>query len=617
MAKTQSEILTKSQGMESVIEFKLPALGENIEQGDLVRLMIAPGTAVSEGQAVMELETDKAVVEVPSSVNGTVKEILVKEGDKIKVGQVVFTADNGAGASAEGPKSVGAPKVDAPKKDTPPKAAAKAQAAASAEATAPVASATSEPARSPSPVSAAPRNRSTDAPIPTEFRLQELGENISQGDLVRLMIAPGAKVSEGQPVMELETDKAVVEVPSSVSGVVNEVKVKEGEKIKVGQLIFTLQGGASQPESTRPQSRPVEHVSGQHGARLAFQAAIRAEGKTEEQALPPDQPQPRPAAFSMPVQLGKVAGTEHRAPVPAAPHTRRLARELGVDIYEIKGSGPGGRISEDDVKGYAKAALAAIATAAQAPPRAGHFIEPKLPDFAKWGKIERVSMRGVRRKTAEHLAESWNTIPHVTQHDRADITELEQLRARFAPKAEQAGGKMTVTAIALKVCAAALKVFPQFNATIDMAKEEIIYKQYISIGVAADTDRGLLVPVIRDVDKKNIVELAVELSQLSQKAREKKITVADMEGGTFTITNLGGIGGTAFTPIVNHPEVAILGLSRSRMEPEWIGGKFEPRLILPLSLSYDHRLIDGADAARFLRWIAEAFEQPFLLSVQG
>jgi pyruvate dehydrogenase E2 component (dihydrolipoamide acetyltransferase) len=434
------------------------------------------------------------------------------------------------------------------------------------------------------------------------------------------MVAPGTKVSEGQPVMELETDKAVVEVPSSVSGVVNEVKVKEGEKIKVGQLIFTLQGAAAAPaETARPQRQPVEHVSGQHGARLAFQAAIRAEGKTEEQALPPDQPQSRPADFSMPVQLGKVAGTDHRQPVPAAPHTRRLAREIGVDIYEVKGTGPGGRISEDDVKAHAKAALGAATS--QASPRAGHFLAPKLPDFSKWGKIERVSMRGVRRKTAEHLAEAWNTIPHVTQHDRADITELEHLRARFAPKAEQAGGKMTVTAIALKVCAAALKVFPQFNATIDMEKEEIIYKQYISIGVAADTDRGLLVPVIRDVDKKNIVELAVELSQISQKARDKKITPADMEGGTFTITNLGGIGGTAFTPIVNYPEVAILGMSRSRMEPEWIhdagGGKFEPRLILPLSLSYDHRLIDGADAARFLRWVAEAFEQPFLLSVQG
>ena len=594
-----------------MIEFKLPALGENIEQGDLVRLMVTPGATVSEGQAVMELETDKAVVEVPSSVSGTIKDILVKEGQKIKVGQVIFTADgNGASAAAAAsesgrttPAAKPAPKPAVPQVSPGTQAgAAKRQPAL-------------EPPASPQPEQR--RMRSTDA-APAEFRLQELGENISQGELVRLIIAPGAKVSEGQPVMELETDKAVVEVPSSVNGIVNEVKVKEGEKIKVGQVIFTLQGSApKQAEAARPQSKPVEHVSGQHGARLAFQAAIRAEGKTEEQALPPDKPRSQPATFSMPAQLGKVAGTEHREAIPAAPHTRRLAREIGVDIYEVKGSGPGGRIVEDDVKAHAKAALSAAATAASAPARAGHFVAPKLPDFAKWGKIERVSMRGVRRKTAEHLAESWNTIPHVTQHDRADITELEHLRARFAPKAEQAGGKMTVTAIALKVCAAALKVFPQFNATIDMEKEEIIYKQYISIGVAADTDRGLLVPVIRDVDKKNIVELAVELSQLSQKAREKKITLADMEGGTFTITNLGGIGGTAFTPIVNHPEVAILGLSRSRMEPEWIAGKFEPRLILPLSLSYDHRLIDGADAARFLRWVAEAFEQPFLLSVQG
>jgi pyruvate dehydrogenase E2 component (dihydrolipoamide acetyltransferase) len=571
------------------IEFKLPELGENIEQGDLVRLMVAPGATVAAGQSVMELETDKAVVEVPSSVSGTVQEIKVKEGDKIKVGQVIFTVD---GAEAK------------------PAAATTAQAAApapAAEKPAPVQSPTAVPAQ---PAASVPTGAS-------EFKLPELGENISQGDLVRLMIAPGTKVSEGQPVMELETDKAVVEVPSSVTGVVKEVKVKEGEKIKVGQVIFTLEGGAAAPpEPSRTRNAPVEHVSGQHGARLAFQAAIRAEGKTEEQALPPDQPQQAAPVFSMPVQLGKVAGTEHRQPVPAAPHVRRLAREIGIDIYEVKGGGPGGRISEDDVKAYAKALVSAAATAVQAP-RAGHFTQPKLPDFSKWGKVEHVSMRGVRRKTAEHLAEAWNTIPHVTQHDRADITELEQLRARFAPKAQEAGGKMTVTAIALKVCAAALKVFPQFNASIDVEKEEILYKQYINIGVAADTDRGLLVPVIRDVDKKNIVELAVELSQFSKKAREKKLTPADMEGGTFTITNLGGIGGVGFTPIVNFPEVAILGLSRSRMEPEWINGKFEPRLILPLSLSYDHRLIDGADAARFLRWIAEAFEQPFLLSVQG
>jgi pyruvate dehydrogenase E2 component (dihydrolipoamide acetyltransferase) len=583
-----------------VIEFKLPELGENIEQGDLVRLMVAPGASVSAGQSVMELETDKAVVEVPSSVTGTVQEIKVKEGDKIKVGQVIFTVD-GAEAKASAQPAAQAPAAAPAPAPVPQKQPA----------------AVSTPAPTPAPV-ATPSAVAATTSGPSEFKLPELGENISQGDLVRLMITPGTKVSEGQPVMELETDKAVVEVPSSVSGIVKDIKVKEGEKVKVGQVIFTLEGGApAQAEASRIRNAPVEHVSGQHGARLAFQAAIRAEGKTEEQALPPDQPHQSAPVFTMPVQLGKVAGTENRQAIPAAPHVRRLAREIGVDIYEVKGTGPGGRISEDDVKGYAKALLSAAVTVAQTPPRAGHFAQPQLPDFAKWGKVERVSMRGVRRKTAEHLAEAWNTIPHVTQHDRADITELEHLRARFAPKAEEAGGKMTVTAIALKVCAAALKVFPQFNASIDIDKEEIVYKQYINIGVAADTDRGLLVPVIRDVDKKNIVELAVELSQLSKKAREKKLTPADMEGGTFTITNLGGIGGIGFTPIVNHPEVAILGLSRSRMEPEWIHGKFEPRLILPLSLSYDHRLIDGADAARFLRWISEAFEQPFLLSVQG
>jgi len=429
------------------------------------------------------------------------------------------------------------------------------------------------------------------------------------------MIAPGARVSEGQPVMELETEKAVVEVPSTVSGVVREIKVKEGQKVKVGEVVFTLEGGVVAEAEPARRYEPVEHISGQQAARLGFHLAMRAEGKTEEQALPPDQPQAPTPGFSMPVQLAKVAGTEHRDPAPAAPHVRRLAREIGVDIHSVQGSGPGGRISEDDVKLCAKNALLAAAAAAQTP--RGSFAEPELPDFAKWGKTERVSMRGVRRKTAEHLRQAWNTIPHVTQQDRADITELEQLRAKFAPRAEEAGGKMTVTAIALKVCASALKVFPQFNASIDMAKEEIVYKQYISIGVAVDTDRGLLVPVIRDVDKKNIVELAAEMTQLSKKARARKLTPEEMEGGTFTITNLGGIGGTGFSPIVNHPEVAILGLSRSRMEPEWVNNKFEPRLILPLSLSYDHRLIDGADAARFLRWIAEAFEQPFLLSVQG
>jgi pyruvate dehydrogenase E2 component (dihydrolipoamide acetyltransferase) len=576
-----------------VTEFKLPELGENIDQGDLVRLMVSLGASVAEGQPVMELETDKAVVEVPSSVSGTVNESRVKEGQKVKVGQVIFTVENGAGAKVKTVESK-VPVARAPAEPPAPVSKPAAQ--------------TEAPPAAPAPPAPAGKGA-------TEFKLPELGENIDQGDLVRLMISSGSKVSEGQPVMELETDKAVVEVPSSVSGTVKEIQVKEGQKVKVGQVIFTLEGGASaQPEKAK--HAPVEHISEQHEARLSVQAAIQAEGKTPAQVFLPDQPQPSaPKAFAMPEQLGKVAGTEHRAPAPAAPHVRRLAREVGVDIYEVKGSGPGGRISEDDVKAHAKALLISVAAAQSSQGR--QFAQPELPDFTKFGKVERVSMRGVRRKTAQHLWEAWTTIPHVTQQDKADITELEHLRARFAPKAQEAGGKMTVTAIALKVCASALKVFPQFNASIDMAKEEIIYKQYVNIGVAVDTDRGLLVPVIHDVDKKNIVELAAELTQLSKKARDKKLTPAEMEGGTFTITNLGGVGGTGFSPIVNYPEVAILGLSRASMEPVWMNAKFEPRQVLPLSLSYDHRLIDGADAARFLRWIAEAFEQPFLLSVQG
>jgi pyruvate dehydrogenase E2 component (dihydrolipoamide acetyltransferase) len=629
-------------------EFKLPELGENIESGDLVRLMIKPGADIAEGQPVMELETDKAVVEVPSSVTGKIGEVRVKEGDKLRVGQVIFTVENGSGAATETtakakakPQAVAAeenssqeatqekksdsrksaskqviPEHSSGEETTPERPGAKQRSKAQPDypKTETKVSAARPPVES---ESSAPREARRKPPAEggSEFKLPELGENIESGDLVRLMISAGSSVAEGQPVMELETDKAVVEVPSTISGKIREVKVKEGQKVKVGEVIFTLEGGPGEVAEPVRQHGPVEHVSGQQAARLGFQLAMRAEGKTEEEALPRDYPPPAPETFSMPVQLGKVAGTEHRDPVPAAPHVRRLAREIGVDIHGIQGTGPGGRISEDDVKLAAKMALQEAAVAAQAP--RGSFVDPELPDFGKWGKIERVSMRGVRRKTAEHLRQAWNTIPHVTQQDRADITELEHLRAKFASRAEAAGGKMTVTAIALKVCASALKVFPQFNASIDTGKEEIIYKQYINIGVAVDTDRGLLVPVIRDVEKKNIVELAVEMTQLSKKAREKKITMEEMEGGTFTITNLGGIGGTGFSPIVNHPEVAILGLSRSRMEPEWVNNKFEPRLILPLSLSYDHRLIDGADAARFLRWIAEAFEQPFLLSVQG
>ena len=598
------------KGTSVAIEFKLPELGENIEQGDLVRVMVKPGDNVSEGQPVIELETDKAVIEVPSSVSGTVKDIAVKAGQKLKVGQTIFTVEgDGAGAPAEEKKA--APKQEGQKQASvarPPQPGSAGptnteQGSAKAESKQ-VASAPTTPAKS-----------KAEGTV-LEFKLPELGENIEQGDVVRVAVKPGDTISDGQTLIELETDKAVVEVPSSVSGTVKEVLVREGQKAKVGQVILTLQEGAARtaPAEKKVADRAAEDTSSAEMARASYNIARNVEGKTEAQAFPRDTRQ-EPAHEIVPPQLIKNAGPEHRPPVPASPSVRRLAREIGVDIYNVQGTGPSGRISEGDVKNHAKSVItAAVAGVAV---RGVALSVVKLPDFSKWGPVEKVPMRAIRRKTAEHLVEAWTTIPHVTQQDKADITELDELRKRYSSRAELAGGKMTVTAIALKVVASALKVFPQFNASVDMAGEEIVYKRYIHLGVAVDTDRGLLVPVIRNVDEKNITELAAELSQLSAKAKNKTLKPEEMEGGTFTITNLGGIGGTYFTPIVNHPEVAILGMSRSRIEPCWVKDKFEPRLMLPLSLSYDHRLIDGADAARFLRWVVEALEQPFLLSVQG
>jgi pyruvate dehydrogenase E2 component (dihydrolipoamide acetyltransferase) len=595
-------------------EFKLPELGENIESGDVVRIAVTAGETINQGQTVVELETDKAVVEVPSTVSGVIEQVVVTPSQRVKVGDVLFTYKANEPAAKEPPAKEPAAKEAVAREAT-------------AQELAPVAPAAETEPR------AAAVNASVD-----EFRLPELGENIESGDVVRIAVQPGEEVTTGQTVLELETDKAVVEVPSAVSGTVSEVKARVGQKLKVGDPIFTFARTAVAAEPSAPaaaparsddksapadEAAPVDNPSDDGYmamTRHSFRTARTAEGKSEEEAFPPDAP---PEQFEVhPAGLSKHAGHEHR-PVPAAPIVRKLAREIGVDIDLVKGTGPGGRISEADVKAFAKGVFVRMADpeASVRMTSVGGGVVVKLPDFSRWGKIEKVSLRAVRRKTAEHLALAWNVIPHVTQFDKADVSELEELRKRFAPKAEKAGGKMTMTAIALKVAASALKAFPQFNASIDMAGEEIIYKRYINIGVAVDTDRGLLVPVIRDVDKKNIIELAVELSKLSNKAREKKLSAEEMEGGSFTITNLGGIGGTAFTPIINHPEVAILGMSRSRVEPVWVNdgknAKFEPRTILPLSVSYDHRIIDGADAARFTRWIVDALEQPFLLSVQG
>jgi pyruvate dehydrogenase E2 component (dihydrolipoamide acetyltransferase) len=301
---------------------------------------------------------------------------------------------------------------------------------------------------------------------------------------------------------------------------------------------------------------------------------------------------------------------------PAAPSVRRFAREIGIDIYQVRGSGLNGRISFEDVKLFAKTLNKQIQQGGTSAGFAGIKRET-LPDFSKWGEIDRQPMSNIRRVTADHLSYAWATIPHVTQFDKADITELDKLRKQFSKNVEAAGGKLTVTAVLLKVVASALKVFPQFNSSVDMEKSEIVYKKYFNIGIAVDTDRGLLVPVIRDVDKKNITQISTDLAGVSKKARDKKLSIDDMQGASITISNLGGIGGTYFTPIINAPEVAIIGVSKSIIEPVYIDGKIEPRLMMPLSLSYDHRIIDGADAVRFLRWVINALENPFLLSLEG
>jgi pyruvate dehydrogenase E2 component (dihydrolipoamide acetyltransferase) len=471
-----------------------------------------------------------------------------------------------------------------------------------------------------------------------EFKVPELGENVEQGDVTRVLVKVGDTISREQPVVELETDKATVEVPSSVAGVVKDIKVKAGDQVKVGAVILTVEENGAGASVTAAVPKPEAKPEPKQQEKVAEKVVSMPK---RDAPPPPAAEQPRAAAASpkppspasqasarqgpaepAKADMSQVRSREAGPAAPAAPSVRRLAREIGVDINDVRGSGPGGRISDEDVKEHARRILSSVpATPLGAggigarPAGAPASVPP--PDFEKWGPVERQAMTNVRRKTAEHLSHAWNTIPHVTQFDKADITPMEELRSKFRKQVEQAGGNLTVTAVLVKVLAAAVKQFPQFNSSLDFENNAIVYKKYINVGVAVDTEFGLLVPVIRNADQKNITQIAVELHELSEKARAKKLTLDEMSGGGISLSNLGGIGGTYFTPIVNWPEVAILGVSRGIIEPAWRDGKFEPRQLLPLSLSYDHRVIDGADAMRFLRWVVQAIEQPFLLSLLG
>ena len=456
----------------------------------------------------------------------------------------------------------------------------------------------------------------------TDFTLPELGEQIAAGDVLRVLVKAGDTLVKEQPVLELETDKATIEVPSSVAGIVKDIKVKAGDKVKVGQVILSYEeSNGAAASAPKPAALNAESAKAPAEIDVArpFQGRDRGAESPGPQSPAPQSLESQSDRGTNVVDITRGARPAAEAaapdtpPVPAAPSVRRTARELGVEIGEVQGTGPNGRISVEDVKAHVKRLVTSGGNGG------GGLAAVALPDFTRWGSVERQPMRAVRRKTAEHLSAAWATIPHVAQFDLADITNLEELRKKYAKQVEAAGGALTVTSIAVKVVAAALRAFPHFNASIDMAAEEIIVKKYVNIGVAVDTDRGLLVPVIRDADQKNIVQLSVALAQLSEKARTRKISLEEMQGGCFSISNLGGIGGTYFTPIVNAPEVAILGISRARMEPVYQkdSGQFVPRLMLPLALSYDHRVIDGADGIRFLRWVVEALEQPFLLALNG
>jgi pyruvate dehydrogenase E2 component (dihydrolipoamide acetyltransferase) len=412
-----------------------------------------------------------------------------------------------------------------------------------------------------------------------EIKLPVLGENIDSATVAKIYVKAGDTIARDQPIVEIETEKASVDVPSSDAGVVTAIQVEQGDTVAVGQTLLVLEDGnaPANPPQAPPARKPAPVPASERPP----------EAKSEPEEKPPSR--------------GRAAA--------ATPMLRRMARELGVDIHAVKGTGPDNRITEDDVRNHARAIIAG--SDGKEPPQRS----ASLPDFSHWGGIERKAMSLIRRKTAEHVHAAWTTIPHVTQFDAADIAELEKSRKAFSKKVQDAGGKLTLTAIAVKIVAAALKVFPQFNASLDAEREEIVLKKYCHIGVAVDTEHGLLVPVIRDADKKDILTLSVELTQLAEKARNKKLAIDDMQGGSLTVTNLGSIGGAHFTPIVNAPEVAILGISRASIQPVFMDGAFAPRLMLPLSLSYDHRVIDGADGARFLRWIVEAMEQPFTLLV--
>jgi len=539
----------------SIQEVRVPDLG-GADEVEVIEVSVSPGDSVEEEQSLIVVESDKATVELPSPAAGTVQEIKVSVGDKVKQGDLVALLETSQAPEAEEKGQSVEAKQEAP----------------------PVAPESGEPAQAePEPEQTAAREEVVTVP--------DIGE--AKGvTVIEVAVQPGDRVEAEGTLIVLESDKATMEIPAPAAGTVQEILVKVNDTVDEGTPIARMLLEEAAPRKEAPPSQPAKAES----------------AKPEpEPAKPSPKPEPAKPSQAPAPRLDEQRVEQSARKVHAGPAVRKLAREFGVDLGLVKGTGPKQRILKDDVQAFVKESLKQVGGGGLGVGLPG----VKLPDFSQFGKIERRPMSKIHRATAENMSRSWLNVPHVTQFDEADITELEAFRKAQKQAGEQLGLKLTLLPFLLKACAYALRSYPQFNVSLDTQTWEVIQKEYLNIGLAVDTPAGLMVPVIRDVEQKSLWDLARETADLAARARDRKLTPGEMQGGCFTISSLGGIGGTAFTPIVNTPEVAILGVSRAQTKPVYQDGQFVPRLMLPLSLSYDHRAINGADAARFTTLLGE------------
>jgi pyruvate dehydrogenase E2 component (dihydrolipoamide acetyltransferase) len=550
------------------IEVKVPDIGD-FDEVSVIELLVKPGDTVKPEQSLVTVESDKASMEIPSSAAGVVKELKVKLGDKVKEGSVIVVLESTTMSPASG--QLGSP----PRPPPPPSQEAKLPGGPGPS------PATGEGSKAPAP--APPPALMPSGPV--EVRVPDIGD-FKDVAIIELLVKPGDRIKVEQSLLTVESDKASMEIPSSQAGVVKELKVKLGDKVNAGDLIVVLEGASAAQAQPGAQATPTAGGAEQVPPPAPPPASLGGHRAPPTAALPPYEP------------VAPTGSLPH-----ASPSVRKFARELGVPLEQVKGTGPKGRISQEDVQAYTKSVMkgeistkAAAATAQGSGEALGLLPWPKV-DFTKFGPIERKDLGRIRKISGANLHRNWVMIPHVTNHDDADITELEAFRVQLNKENEKSGVKVTMLVFLIKACVAALKKFPQFNASLD--GDQLVLKQYWHVAFAADTPNGLVVPVIRDADQKGILQISREMAELSGRARDGKLTPGDMSGAGFTISSLGGIGGRYFTPIINAPEVAILGVCKSRTEPVWDGKQFQPRLMLPLSLSWDHRVIDGAAAARF------------------